>query len=235
MRKPGLLIVEDETNLGQTLKDYFQSKGYQTEWAATAAEAHALKEKMGRSLDLALLDINLPDGNGLDLARQWRKDRRDLVVVFLSAMNDPALRVEGLEIGAEDYVTKPFELKELTLRFERIMKYRQQSDRDPEEMNFGKLSFWPRRFEVRDAQGQMIQLSQKEAAILQQLLAHRGEVLSRDQLIEDIWGAESFPTNRTVDNYIVKLRKWIETDSSSALQLQSVRGVGYKLTSGDKR
>jgi two-component system alkaline phosphatase synthesis response regulator PhoP len=112
------------------------------------------------------------------------------------------------------------------------MKYRQKRDRDPEEMSFGKLSFWPRRFEVRDAQGQMIPLSQKEAAILQQLLAHRGEVLSRDQLIEDIWGAESFPTNRTVDNYIVKLRKWCESDSSSSLRIVSVRGVGYRLDEG---
>jgi DNA-binding response OmpR family regulator len=229
MSKAGLLIVEDEENLGITLRDYFRSKGYTVEWAASIAAADDLRIKMGSGLDLALLDINLPDGNGLDLARRWRQERRDLVVVFLSAMNDPALRVEGLEIGAEDYVTKPFELKELTLRFERILQYRRQSDRDPEEMIFGKLTFWPRRFEVRDASGAIIALGQKEAAILQQLIARKGEVVSRDELIEDIWGAESFPTNRTVDNYIVKLRKWCESDPSAPLRIVSVRGVGYRL------
>jgi DNA-binding response OmpR family regulator len=229
MSKAGLLIVEDEENLGVTLRDYFRSKGYAAEWAATVREAHELKTKMGAGLELALLDINLPDGNGLDLARAWRKERRDLVVVFLSAMNDPALRVEGLEIGAEDYVTKPFELKELTLRFERILSYRQKSARDPEELQFGALKFWPRRFEVQDAQGNILALGQKETAILQELIAKRGLVISRDELIENIWGAESFPTNRTVDNYIVKLRKWCESDPSGTLKIVSVRGVGYRL------
>ncbi|MBY0517998.1 MAG: response regulator transcription factor [Bacteriovoracaceae bacterium] len=229
MSKAGLLIVEDEENLGATLKDYFQSKGYYVEWAPNVARAHELLVKMGSQLDLALLDINLPDGNGLDLARAWRKQRQDLVVVFLSAMNDPALRVEGLEIGAEDYVTKPFELKELTLRFERILQYRKRSVLDPEEMKFGLLTFWPRRFEIKDATGSTSSLSQKEAAILQQLLARKGQVVSREELIEDIWGAESFPTNRTVDNYIVKLRKWCESDPAAPLKIVSVRGVGYRL------
>lgn len=229
MSRAGLLIVEDEENLGVTLRDYFRSKGYRVEWAANVKEAHELKTKMGSELELALLDINLPDGNGLDLARAWRKERRDLVVVFLSAMNDPALRVEGLEIGAEDYVTKPFELKELTLRFERILNYRQKSARDPEELQFGALKFWPRRFEVQDANGSIWPLGQKETAILQELIAKKGQVVSRDELIENIWGEESFPTNRTVDNYIVKLRKWCESDPSGALRIVSVRGVGYRL------
>jgi two-component system, OmpR family, alkaline phosphatase synthesis response regulator PhoP len=228
-QKAGLLIVEDEENLGATLRDYFRSKGYYVEWANSTQEANRLKEVMGSSLDLALLDINLPDGNGLDLARSWRAQSKGLAVVFLSAMNDPALRVQGLEIGAEDYVTKPFELKELTLRFERIFQYRTKSSTNPEEMRFGKLIFWPRRYEVQDAQGAIISLGQKEAAILQQLIARLGEVVSRDELIEDIWGEESFPTNRTVDNYIVKLRKWCESDPNASLRITSVRGIGYKL------
>ena len=227
--KANLLIVEDEANLGETLRDYFRSKGYRVEWAPTVKRAKELKAEMGTGLDLVLLDINLPDGNGLDLAREWRATQRDLVVVFLSAMNDPALRVEGLEIGAEDYVTKPFELKELTLRFERILQYRQKSAADPAEMHFGKLIFWPRRFEAQDAQGSIVPLGQKETAILQTLLARRGQVISRDELIEDIWGTESFPTNRTVDNYIVKLRKWCESDSTLPLRIVSIRGVGYRL------
>jgi two-component system alkaline phosphatase synthesis response regulator PhoP len=96
-------------------------------------------------------------------------------------------------------------------------------------MHFGKLIFWPRRFEAQDAQGTIIALGQKETAILQSLLARRGQVISRDELIEDIWGTESFPTNRTVDNYIVKLRKWCESDPTLPLRIVSIRGVGYRL------
>lgn len=225
-KKPTLLIVEDEENLGATLRDYFSSKGYQVSWAKTLQEAKSLHTT---HTELALLDINLPDGNGLDLARELRKLNRELTFVFLSAMNDPSLRVEGLEIGAEDYITKPFELKELTLRFERIFQYKRRSYQEPEEYRFGKLIFWPRRYEVQDAQGTTLSLGQKETAILQQLIARKGDVVSREELIEDIWGEEAFPTNRTIDNYIVKLRKWSESDSTAPLKITSVRGVGYRL------
>lgn len=224
-----LLIVEDEANLGQTLRDYWRGKGHQVEWAASVKEAEKAFQNAVGAFDVVLMDINLPDGNGLDLARRWRGLRKDLVLVFLSAMNDPAMRVEGLEIGAEDYVTKPFELKELTLRLERIFSYRQRTAGEPEEMRFGKLIFWPRRFEVQDAQGIIHQWGQKEAAIFQLLFDRRSEVLSRDEIIEEVWGEESFPTNRTVDNYIVKIRKWVESDSNFPIRLTSVRGVGYKL------
>lgn len=229
MNKQGILIVEDEENLGITLRDYLRSKGHRVEWAPTVKMAQQLFRQMGPELDVALLDINLPDGNGLDLARSLRKERRDLVMVFLSAQNDPALRVEGLEIGAEDYVTKPFELRELTLRLERILQYRRNSQSGPEEILFGKLKFWPRRFEVADAQGSIHSWGQKEVAILQYLLSHRGQVVTRDEMIENIWGEESFPTNRTVDNYMVKLRKWCESDAENPLKILSVRGVGYRL------
>lgn len=225
-KKPSLLIVEDEENLGATLRDYFTSKGYQVEWAKSLREAHLFHTP---TTDLALLDINLPDGTGLDLARELREKNKELAIVFLSAMNDPALRVEGLEIGAEDYVTKPFELKELTLRFERIFQYKRKSYQEPEEYRFGKLIFWPRRYEAQDAHGQILSLGQKETAILQQFISRKGEVVSREELIEDIWGEEAFPTNRTIDNYIVKLRKWAESDEQSPLKFTSVRGVGYRL------
>lgn len=229
MNKQGILIVEDEPNLGETLRDYLRGKSHRVEWAPTVKAARELATQMGSELDVALLDINLPDGNGLDLARELRSKRRDLVMVFLSAQNDPALRVEGLEIGAEDYVTKPFELRELTLRLERILQYRRLSSAGPEVMSFGKLKFWPRRFEVEDAQGKIQSWGQKETAILQYLLTHKGEVVARDELIENIWGEESFPTNRTVDNYMVKLRKWCESDPTLPLRISSVRGVGYRL------
>jgi two-component system alkaline phosphatase synthesis response regulator PhoP len=158
-----------------------------------------------------------------------RAKRKDCVLLFCTALNDPALRVEGLELGAEDYITKPFELKELTLRLDRILKTRSRSLVNPDEFKFGNLVFWPKRFEIQDASGSVGTLGQKECAILELLLEKKNEVVTRDEMIESIWGVDSFPTNRTIDNYIVKLRRWAESDESSGLKITSVRGVGYKL------
>jgi two-component system alkaline phosphatase synthesis response regulator PhoP len=178
---------------------------------------------------IAILDIGLPDGSGIELAREFRQKRKDCVLLFCTALNDPYLRVEGLELGAEDYITKPFELKELTLRLDRILKARQLTLHRPDELAFGKLTFWPKRFEIQDAFGETSSLSQKECAILELLLEKRNEVISRDEMIEGIWGENSFPTNRTIDNYIVKLRKWADSDAKGDLKITSVRGIGYKL------
>lgn len=222
-----LLLVEDEPNLGQTLRDYLRAKKFQVELATTCTEA---REKFKTLTPVvAILDIGLPDGSGIDLAREFRKARKDCVLLFCTALNDPSLRVEGLELGAEDYITKPFELKELTLRLDRILKSREFTLHNPDEMRFGKLIFWPKRFEIQDANAEISALGQKECAILELLLERKGEVISRDEMIETIWGENSFPTNRTIDNYIVKLRKWADSDSEGSVKITSVRGIGYKL------
>lgn len=229
MKNLCLLLIEDEVSLGKTLGEYLKSKQFNLEWAQSCKEAEEKFATMNPPADVVLMDIGLPDGSGLDLARKFRTQRKDVVLLFLSALNDPATRLEGLEIGAEDYITKPFELRELILRLERILSGRNLAAKNPEEWRFGKLKFWPRRFEVQDATGLVISLGQKETAILLSLLEKKGEVISRDELIEQIWGEESFPTNRTVDNYIVKLRKWAESDETDMIKITSVRGVGYKV------
>lgn len=226
MSNLSLLLVEDEPNLGQTLRDYLRAKKFVVELAATCEEAR--KKFADMSPAIAILDIGLPDGDGISLAKEFRKSRKDCVLLFCTALNDPTLRVEGLELGAEDYITKPFELKELTLRLDRILKSRQMTMHNPDEYRFGKLIFWPKRFEIQDGDGIISSLGQKECAILELLLERRNEVVARDEMIESIWGENSFPTNRTIDNYIVKLRKWADSDAS-ALQITSVRGIGYKL------
>jgi two-component system alkaline phosphatase synthesis response regulator PhoP len=222
-----LLLVEDEPNLGQTLRDYLRAKKYRVELAASCEEAR--QKFIDLRPAIAILDIGLPDGSGIQLAREFRSQRKDCVLLFCTALNDPSLRVEGLELGAEDYITKPFELKELTLRLERILKSREFTLHNPDEMHFGKLIFWPKRFEIQDGAGEIGQLGQKECAILELFLERKNEVVSRDEMIESIWGENSFPTNRTIDNYIVKLRKWAESDDHGALRITSVRGIGYKL------
>lgn len=227
MSNLSVLLVEDEANLGQTLRDYLRSKKFTVELATTCKEA---REKFSEFHPaIAILDIGLPDGDGISLAKEFRALRKDSVLLFCTALNDPALRLEGLELGAEDYITKPFELKELTLRLDRILKNRQISLHKPDTYHFGKLIFWPRRFEIQDAKGTISSLGQKECAILELLLEKQNEVVARDEMIESIWGEDSFPTNRTIDNYIVKLRKWADSDDSKALQITSVRGIGYKL------
>lgn len=227
MSNLSLLLVEDEPNLGQTLRDYLRSKKYEVELATTYADAQIKFDEMAPAI--AILDIGLPDGSGIDLAREFRKKRKDCVILFCTALNDPALRVEGLELGAEDYITKPFELKELTLRLDRILKFTKISFNNPDEYRFGKLIFWPKRFEIQDGLNTISAVSQKECAILELLLEKKNEVVGRDEMIESIWGENSFPTNRTIDNYIVKLRKWSESDQNSGLKITSVRGIGYKL------
>lgn len=222
-----ILIVEDEENLGITLSEYLKGLGHGCFWAKDAKTARELfaSQKPG----VILMDIGLPDGNGLDLAREFRKMRKDFVLLFLSALNDPETKVEGLEIGADDYITKPFALKELILRLNRILSSQSEISKLPEEINHGPLKIWFKRYEVQDAQGDILSLSQKECAILELLYTKKNEAVDREEIIEKIWGEDKFPSNRTVDNYIVKLRKWCETDSKKSLEIQSIRSIGYKL------
>lgn len=222
-----ILIVEDEENLGITLSEYLKGLGHGCAWAKNAKEARELfkSEPPG----VILMDIGLPDGNGLDLAREFRKLRKDFVLLFLSALNDPETKVEGLEIGADDYITKPFALKELILRLNRILSSQSEINKLPEEISHGGLKIWFKRYEVQDAQGNVITLSQKECAILELLYTKKNNAVDREEIIEKIWGEDKFPSNRTVDNYIVKLRKWCESDPKKALEIQSIRSIGYKL------
>ena len=222
-----ILIVEDEINLGSTLEEYLRGLGHFCAWAKTGREAQELFKK--NTPNLILMDIGLPDISGLNLAALFRKERKDFVLLFLSALNDPEIKVEALEIGAEDYITKPFALKELTLRLERILKTQTRLETLSEEIIHGPLKIWFSRYEVMDALGAIISLSQKECAILELLYKRQNEAVPREEIIEKIWGEDKFPSNRTVDNYIVKLRKWCESDPQQSIEIQSIRSIGYKL------
>ena len=222
-----ILIVEDEENLGITLEEYLKGLGHQCVWAKTGAEAREFFKS--KKPNLILMDIGLPDTSGLTLAASFRLERKDFVLLFLSALNDPETKVEALEIGAEDYITKPFALKELILRLDRILKTQTSLLSLPEEINHGPLKIWFRRYEVMDADGNLISLSQKECAILELLYKKQNEAIEREEIIEHIWGEDKFPSNRTVDNYIVKLRKWTESDPEQSIEIQSIRSIGYKL------
>lgn len=222
-----ILIVEDEENLGITLNEYLSGIGHNCHLAQTGLEASNLFNQYAPNV--VLMDIGLPDTDGITLAQKFRATRKDFVLLFLSAQNDPETKLLGLEIGAEDYVTKPFALKELTFRLNKIFKSQTDFAQRPEEISHGPLKIWFRRFEVLDANGKIINLSQKECAILELLYTKMNQGIDREEIIEKIWGEDKFPSNRTVDNYIVKLRKWCESDLTKSIEIQSIRGIGYKL------
>ena len=222
-----ILIVEDEENLGVTLQEYLENIDYDARLAQSAQEARAHFQEF--EPDVVLMDIGLPDGSGLELAREFRGLNDKFLLFFLSALNDPDTKVEGLEIGAEDYITKPFALKELTLRLERSFQLKKTMQSKPEVLEHGKLKIWFSKFQVCDGEGQIINLGQKECAILELLYNSQGKAFGRDEIIDRVWGEDKYPSHRTVDNYIVKLRKWCETDKGSPLEIQSIRGVGYQL------
>lgn len=223
-----ILIVEDEENLGSTLNEYLCDIGFKCHLATNGAEATQLFDQI--SPTIVLMDIGLPDISGLELAKQFIEKRSNFVLLFLSALNDPDTRVEGLEIGAIDYITKPFALKELTLRLGRILKAEEQTaSSDESEVQLHDLKIWFKRYQVQRSDGTIQELSQKECEILRLLFDNKNEAVTRDQIIEKVWGENKFPTNRTVDNYIVSLRKWTETSFNKNVEIQSIRGIGYKL------
>lgn len=223
-----LLIIEDENNLGETLVNYLNGIGLDSHWAKSATEAIKKFDHIHPSI--VLMDIGLPDKSGLDLAVELRSKRKDFALLFVSAQNDPETRVKGLEIGADDYITKPFALKELLLRLDRLMKSQSSLASYPEEITHGPLKIWFKRYEVQNANGEIITLSQKECAILENLYLNKNTAITRDDIINKVWGEDKYPSNRTVDNYIVKLRKWCESDTNKNIEIKSIRGIGYKLT-----
>ena len=224
-----ILMVEDEDNIGETLKDYLSLKGHIILHARTVREAKDFfyNEK---KINVVLMDINLPDGNGISLAKEMRSFRLDFVLLFLSAQNDAETKYKGLELGAEDYITKPFDIRELNIRLSRIFENQEKFKRMKEEIILGSLKIYFSRFFVIDGNGLILNLSQKEISILEILYTNMNEVVSRDDIIEKIWGQDVFPSNRTVDNYIVKLRKWLETDHLNPARINTIRGVGYCFT-----
>jgi two-component system alkaline phosphatase synthesis response regulator PhoP len=230
MPKNQILIVEDEKNLGLTLSEYLNSNGFACEHATNVREAKILEAKEDFHPKIILMDIELPDGNGIDLAKEFRAKRKDFLLLFLSAQNDPETKLAGLEMGAEDYITKPFALKELTLRLSKAMQNFEQLEHYKQDVILGSITIKFKSYEVQLKTGETIGLGQKECAILEKLYAKRNTVVSRDEIIEEIWGEDAFPTNRTVDNYIVRLRKILERGPKHNSEIKSVRGVGYQLT-----
>lgn len=229
--KASLLLVEDEENLRETLKLNLEMEQYEVTTAVTGPEV--LKQVKNEYFDLIILDIMLPQMDGLTVCETIRMQHNDVPILFLSARNTGADRVEGLKKGGDDYMTKPFNLEELLLRVEKLIaKSRKikepQAVADVFEFSNCKIDFAAH--ECVDKNGSTQELSKKEAALLKLLVEHAGEVVSREHILQVVWGYNVYPTTRTIDNFILNFRKYFEQDSRNPVHFHSVRGIGYKFT-----
>ncbi|MGB8692495.1 MAG: response regulator transcription factor [Steroidobacteraceae bacterium] len=226
-----LLVVEDERNVGETLSERLQAAGYRVTLADSAARAR--QAWRSQTPQLALLDVGLPDGNGFALARELRAAAPQTAIIFLTAHGNPEERVRGLEIGADDYLTKPFHFRELLLRIQNCLKRAQDLANLPGEvrgtLRIGRALVDFERYSAEVA-GEHHALTHKECAVLRLLASRVGKAVSRDEILDRAWSADEFPTSRTVDNFIVRLRRLVEDDAAEPRVIRSIRGVGYLLT-----
>jgi DNA-binding response OmpR family regulator len=231
-----ILVIEDEPDLRAGLQHNLELEGYRVDTAADGKEG-LRKARDGRPA-LVLLDLMLPGMSGLEVLRHLRETGREMPVIIVSAKGQDRDKVQGLELGADDYVTKPFGLSELTARIRAVLRRTQvgakagSGDRPAVGgvMNFPDLVVDWRRFTiVRD--GKETQLSRYEAEILRMLVEHRGEVVSRQELLKKVWGYVHLPTTRTVDNHIARLRKKLERDVEKPVHVVTVHGLGYRFES----
>jgi two-component system alkaline phosphatase synthesis response regulator PhoP len=221
-----ILIIEDEENLANTVALNLRLEHYSTTVARTGNEALRLFIKNRSLLNLVLMDVMLPDINGFDLCKEFKSLEPDLPVIFLTAKNQTADKIGGLKLGADDYITKPFDLEELLLRVSNLLK-RTQKDIDS-VFSFEGCSINFQTYEIVGVNGQKQNLSKREIGLLELLTSHENKVISRDEIIEKLWDVNENASSRTIDNYILNFRKYFEVNPKEPKHFHSIRGVGYK-------
>jgi two-component system alkaline phosphatase synthesis response regulator PhoP len=221
-----ILIIEDEEDLVKGLKLNLDDEGYDVSWAYDGEEG--LRKALEESPDLIILDIMLPRMNGLDVCRELRQRDVGVPVVMLTAKGEEIDKVIGLEIGADDYLTKPFSIRELLARIKaHLRREKREGIKVPDVFAFGEVEIDFTHFKIRK-KGKERDITSLECEILKYFISHKGEVVTRDVLLDKIWGYERFPTTRTIDNHILKLRKKIEENPSHPRYILSVYGEGYR-------
>jgi len=216
--------VEDEPDMRRGLEDNLQFEGYAT--VSTSNGLEGLRLARQDKFDLIILDLMLPGMDGLDLCRQLKREGSSTPIIMLTAKGSESDRVMGLEVGADDYITKPFSLRELLARVKAILR-RSGALSSLSEFQFDDIYLHFGRYEATKG-GRPLQLSPREFEILRLLAEHRGEIVTRERFLEEVWGYESAPSTRTVDNHIAKLRQKIEADPDNPKYIITVHRMGYK-------
>jgi DNA-binding response OmpR family regulator len=221
-----LLIVEDEPAMRKGLQDNLETEGYTVELAADGRTG--LERVLDSSYDLIILDVMLPHLSGFDLLKQMRQKGIATPVILLTARAEEVDRVLGLELGADDYVTKPFSLRELLARVKAVLRRAEAPGGDGERLVLGEVEV---DFSAYTAtrNGVPLEMTPKEFEILKYLWEHRNRVVSRDQLLTEVWGYDASLSTRTVDNFIARLRQKIESQPSTPRHIVTIHGTGYKL------
>lgn len=224
-----ILLVEDEENLQEALKLNLELEGYEITSAYDGAEA--LKAVAREHFDLMILDVMLPELDGITVCETVRLSHPDMPILILSAKNSSADRVLGLKKGADDYLTKPFNLEELLLRVHKLIdKNKKLLDKTSlgDTYTFGNNTIDFKAQQATSHTGEKIELSKKETMLLKLLIENKNEVVPREKILQAVWGYNVYPTTRTIDNFILNFRKYFEQDSRNPRYFHSVRGVGYK-------
>jgi DNA-binding response OmpR family regulator len=220
-----ILIVEDEPNMVAGLRDNFEYEGYEV---ITAPDGVAgLERALNEAPDLVILDVMMPRMSGLDVCKQLKSMRPSVPIIMLTARGQEVDKVVGLELGADDYVTKPFSIRELLARVKAVLRRTRSLPKEQDRYSFGDVEVNLRSCQV-SRQGKAMDFSSKEFELLKYFLCHPGETLSRDRLLEEVWGYGRFPTTRTVDAHIVRLRQKIEPKPEEPRFILTVHGTGYK-------
>ncbi|MGE5518941.1 MAG: response regulator transcription factor [Candidatus Dadabacteria bacterium] len=228
---PSILLVEDEPNLHETLKMNLELQGYEVTSAFNGAAA--MKAVENEYFDLVIMDVMIPEMDGFTVTQNIRLTNTEMPILILSARDTPADRVTGLKRGADDYLTKPFDLEELLLRVHKLIqknKRLQEKSTVGDTYTFGGHTVDFKAQEARTVKGERVLLSKKEAMLLKLLFENKNHVVPREKILQSVWGYNVYPTTRTIDNFILSFRKYFEEDSRNPKYFHSVRGVGYKYT-----
>jgi two-component system alkaline phosphatase synthesis response regulator PhoP len=221
-----ILLVEDEENILDVVKLNLELEGYTVVTAENGKDAvRFFKEQ---HFDLLILDIMLPEMNGFEICEQVRLTNSEVPIIFLTAKDAPGDRITGLKKGADDYLTKPFTLEELLLRVQNLLKRKHKQIADESDMYFfgkNEVNFYT--FEARGNHGRFV-LTKKESMLLKLLVERKNEVVSRNQILQFVWGYDVFPSTRTIDNFILAFRKYFEEEPANPKYFLSIRGIGYK-------
>ena len=220
-----ILIIEDDVSILRGLKDNLTFEGYRVTTVSDGKEG--LQVALEKQFDLLLLDLMLPGLNGYEICRMLKKEKPELPVIMITARGTEMDKIAGLDIGADDYLTKPFSIPELLARIRAVLRRSGKDLDNLDQFSFGntRLDFQKFQAYVHDKE---VKLSSKEFSILKYFIQHEGEVVPRDELLEAVWGHDVIPDTRTVDNFILDLRKKLEETPSNPKHIISVRGVGYR-------